>query len=266
MKPQAADGAALVAAAVQAAIQAGAPRRTVAAVAAAVAGTSLSAAARPTPSATRAREPPLDPQSAAEETGDPAQLLASLRASRRAQRLRKKQRRREAKTSTAVPLIADSAAASPGNTDTKNCEQHHHGGDRGDMPCAAARGSQDAEASTAAVQLIQIASEAPELIMAADGIVEKTLRVLTHKVGGSQNDVCAAFKHRWKLDPAQALEQEVPIVLRGMALEQTSMRQVFEELERRLGLEPRGLDGNKDLCKQLVAAEIAKIQAERDNT
>jgi len=168
MKPQAADGAALVAAAVQAAIQAGAPRRTVAAVAAAVAGTALSAAARPTPSATRAREPPLDPQSAAEETGDPAQLLASLRASRRAQRLRKKQRRREAKTSTAVPLIAESAAASPGNTDTKNCEQQHHGGHGVDMPSAAARGSQDAEASTAAVQLVQIASEAPELIMPVD--------------------------------------------------------------------------------------------------
>jgi len=167
MKPQAADGAALVAAAVQAAIQAGAPRRTVAAVAAAVAGTSLSAAARPTPSATRAREPPLDPQSAAEETGDPAQLLASLRASRRA-RLRKKQRSREAKTATAVPLIAESAAASPGNTDTKNCEQQHHGGHGVDMPSAAARGSQDAEASTAAVQLVQIASEAPELIMPVD--------------------------------------------------------------------------------------------------
>jgi len=173
MKPQAADGAALVAAAVQAAIQAGAPRRTVAAVAAAVAGTSLSAAARSTPTETRARVPPLDPQKPAEESGDAAQLLERLKAVRKAARLRKKQRRREAKQLQqqqqqqkiypAVPLFAESAAASPGNTDTTNREQQRQGSHGGDSPSAAASGSQ-----TAAVQRVQIASEDPELIIPAD--------------------------------------------------------------------------------------------------
>ena len=63
----------------------------------AVAGTVLSAASRPTPSVTRAKVQPSDALNAAEDAGDPAQLLASLRAVRKAPRLRKKQRRREAK-------------------------------------------------------------------------------------------------------------------------------------------------------------------------
>jgi len=257
MKPQVVDGVALVAAAVQAAIQAGAPRRTVVVVAAAVAGTSLSAAARPTLSATRAREPPLDPQSAAEDTGDPAQLLASLRASRRMQRLRKKQRRREAKRlpeafldppeinkgafldppeintwasfegkllvqnseayarapSTAVPLIAESAAASPGNTDTKNCEKQHHGGHGGDMPCVAARGSQDAE----------------------DEVM--------NEVSNGE------------------LQAEVSKVLLGSDLEQTSLREIRANLELRLGLQPGGLEARRDLIKQLVAVELKKTHS-----
>lgn len=62
------------------------------------------------------------------------------------------------------------------------------------------------------------------------------------------------------------LEHEISNVLRGSALEQTSLRQVLAVLEQRLGLDPGGLDGSKDLCKQLVVAELAKIQAERDNT
>ena len=93
----AADGAALVAAAIQAAIRERASHRTVAAVAAAVVGSLMSAATRPPPAATKRKVRTPEAQSKAEEAGDPAQLLESLRAVRRAQRARKKERRRTAK-------------------------------------------------------------------------------------------------------------------------------------------------------------------------
>jgi hypothetical protein len=105
------DGAALLAAAVRAAVQANAPRRTVQAVAAAVTGVLV----RP---ATAVAEPHTDTwvqpdaQMHAEEAGDSAQLLASLRAVRRGQRQRKKERRRVAKLEALVVPVTTNEVVS----------------------------------------------------------------------------------------------------------------------------------------------------------
>jgi len=170
MSSHAADGAALVTAAVQAVIQAGAPRRTVAVVAAVVAGTSLSAAARATSPVTKAKAQPPDPQSTAEEAGDSAQLLASLLAVRRAQRLRKNKDavRPNKRSIRQFPWLPNRRQRLQGDTNIQNREQHHSGGHGGDMPCAAASGSQDAEASKAEIARVQIASEDPDFIMPVD--------------------------------------------------------------------------------------------------
>eukprot|EP00419_Tripos_fusus_P011247 CAMPEP_0172663026 /NCGR_PEP_ID=MMETSP1074-20121228/5675_1 /TAXON_ID=2916 /ORGANISM="Ceratium fusus, Strain PA161109" /LENGTH=195 /DNA_ID=CAMNT_0013478969 /DNA_START=77 /DNA_END=664 /DNA_ORIENTATION=- len=66
-----------------------------------------------------------------------------------------------------------------------------------------------------------------------------------------------------RLPSNEDLTAEVSKVLRGSDLEETSLKEVRAELERRFGLKPGGLDARKDLCKQLVAAEIAKIQEEQ---
>ena len=94
------DGAALLAAAVRAAVQAKAPRRTVQAVAAAVTGVLLRQPSAAVPHTDSRRRP--DAPMETEDTGDPAQLLATLRASRRSQRQRKKERRRAAKQAAQV--------------------------------------------------------------------------------------------------------------------------------------------------------------------
>ncbi len=96
------DGAALLAAAVSAACRAKAPRRTVQAVAAAVTGVLMrpSAAAVPRPNAAV----PAGAQSPAEDDGDPALLLDTLRAARRAQRTRKKERRKAARQAASNAL------------------------------------------------------------------------------------------------------------------------------------------------------------------
>merc|ERR1719367_845842 len=59
-------------------------------------------------------------------------------------------------------------------------------------------------------------------------------------VGGSQNDVCSAFKHRWKLDPTQEK------TLRG--LPHKDLRYVLNEFDGTLPLE--------DVIAQAAEAEV----------
>ena len=135
MGPNAADGAALVAAAVQAAIRESAPRRTVAAVAAAVAGTVL-AASKQVP-ATVHKERAQDAPSVAEVSDDPAELLDKLRSVRRAQRQRKKQKRRDAKQAAldSQRLSTTAAQHDPAESGT-NASTAGQGAELGGTPAA----------------------------------------------------------------------------------------------------------------------------------
>jgi len=105
----------------------------------------------------------------------------------------------------------------------------------------------------------------PPVPAAATAVPSSCLR-LPAMADASVRVGCPRFRRRTSAPAANAmptdveLEGEIKEVLRGSDLTKMSLKEVRGELERRFRLTPGSLDGCREKLKELVAAEIARIQ------
>mmetsp|Transcript_87310 Transcript_87310/g.271259 ORF Transcript_87310/g.271259 Transcript_87310/m.271259 type:complete len:232 (-) Transcript_87310:154-849(-) len=79
-----------------------------------------------------------------------------------------------------------------------------------------------------------------------------------------QQDAAEDPFHHQEMPSDAELATEIRQVLRGSDLTKMSLKEVRAELERRFRLSPGALDAFREKLKEIVAAEIAQIQAEQE--